>query len=99
MENPEGLTAGSSGTATLSGNSTVTLDFGKNIAGVVSIAAGDSTSADAAIWLTYTESSIWISQYGSDSTGEAGLDEPLALYVGQGPGTYTVDRDHERGGL
>ena len=87
------------GTARFEGISSVTLDFGKNIAGVVSLAAGSSSTRDAIIWLTYTESSVWINGNGSDSTADAGLDAPLPLHVGHGPGPYKVDRDHERGGF
>jgi len=86
-----------SGSAVFNGVSSVTFDYGKNIAGVVSVTVGSSSSPDAFIGLTYTESSVWINGHGSDATGDAGLDEVLWLPVGNGPGTYTVERWHERG--
>lgn len=99
VTNAIALTEGNNGTAIFDGVSSVTYDFGKNVAGVVSVIAGNSTSPDAKIWLTYTESSTWISGNASDATADAGLDKPLALMVGAGPGTYSLDRDHERGGF
>jgi hypothetical protein len=91
--------AASSGSATFNGTSAVTFDYGKNIAGVVSVTVGSVSSSDAFIGLTYSESSLWINGQASDATADAGLDEVLWLPVGQGPGTYSVDRDHERGGF
>ena len=99
VQHAEHLLGEGHGTARFEGVSSVTLDFGKNIAGVVSLVAGSSSTRDAIIWLTYTESSIWINGNGSDSTADAGLDAPLPLHVGHGPGSYKVDRDHERGGF
>lgn len=104
VDNAQSLTGG--GTTTFRGssqgassNSSVTLDFGINIAGQVSLTAGESTDPTAAIWLTFSESSLWISSYASDAVSDNGLDEPIPLYVGEGPGTYTVDREYARGGF
>lgn len=105
VDNARGLTGNS--TAILrgskyrgtEGNSSVTLDFGINIAGQVSLRAGNSTNSSAAIWLTFTESSLWVSSYASDAVSDHGLDEPIPLYVGHGPGTYTVAREYARGGF
>ncbi len=93
----EDLVNGQDGTATLWGPSAVTLDFGKNIAGIVSVTAGYASSPHAAIRLAYSESSLWINSAACDATADVGLDAPLSLHVVQAPGTYTVDRDHERG--
>ncbi|TAQ83360.1 hypothetical protein B7494_g8318 [Chlorociboria aeruginascens] len=98
VTSPETLTS-PTGSATFNGMSAVTYDYGKNIAGVVSITVGTSSSSDAFIGLTYSESSLWISGAASDATSDSGLDEILWLAVGQGPGTYAVDRSHERGGF
>ena len=100
VTNADALTvSGSKGTTTFQGPSSVTLDFGKNIAGLVSIVAGNASASDALIWLTYTESSAWINGNASDAAENARLDSPLSLHVGQGPGTYTIDQDHARGGF
>jgi hypothetical protein len=97
VTNADSLIGGPGGSATFHGVSSVTFDHGKNIAGVVSVTVGTSSSHDAQIGLTYTESSLWINGQASDATADAGLDEVLWLPVGQGPGTYTVARYHERG--
>ncbi|KUI68226.1 hypothetical protein VM1G_03896 [Cytospora mali] len=101
VDNAQGLISGATATfrGSSQGNSSVTLDFGINIAGQVSLTAGESTDPSAAIWLTFTESSLWISSYACDALSDSGLDEPIPLYVGQGPSTYTVDREHARGGF
>ncbi|KAL2783378.1 Six-hairpin glycosidase-like protein [Aspergillus keveii] len=83
----------------LNGLSSVTYDFGKNIAGIVSIDVERSTSADAAISLTYSESSLWISNKSSDATADEGLDAPLLLPVNQGAGIYTARPEQQRGGF
>lgn len=78
VTNAEGLLNGVNSSATFSASSAVTFDFGKNIAGQVSVVAGDSVfSPDAVIGLTYTESSFWIANYGCDGTANSGVDEPL----------------------
>jgi hypothetical protein len=88
---------GPNGSAVFNGPSAVTFDYGKNIAGVVSVEVGFSSSKNASIGLTYTESSLWINTEACDATGGPQLDEILWLPVGNGPGTYTVERYHERG--
>lgn len=78
VNNAEGLLDGVNGTATFSAASAVTFDFGKNIAGQVSVVAGGSAySPDAVVWLTFTESNLWINGNGSDATASDGLDEPM----------------------
>lgn len=97
VTNAEAVTATGNGTAVFDGLVGVTYDYGKNIAGVVSVTVGASSSPDAFIGLTYSESSLWISPNGSDATQDIGIDDILWLAVGEGPGTYSVSRDHERG--
>ncbi|RDW88106.1 six-hairpin glycosidase-2 [Coleophoma cylindrospora] len=97
VSNAKSLLGGPNGSATFQGNSSVTFDFTKNVGGVVSVTVTSSSTADAFIGLTYTESSLWINGQASDATAEVGLDEVVWLPVGQGPGTYTVARYHDRG--
>ncbi|KAI3402130.1 hypothetical protein diail_59 [Diaporthe ilicicola] len=105
VDNAEGLTGGANTTVTISGssqageNSSVTVDFGRNIAGQVSLAAEDSSDPNAAIWLTFSESSLWVSSYGSDAIADSGLDAPIPLSRGGGSGPHTVDRIYARGGF
>lgn len=99
VSNASSLTGSASGSAIFNGTSAVTYDYGKNIAGLVSITVGASSSLDAYIGLGYSESSLWINSQASDATADAGLDELLWFNVGKGPGTYTVAREYERGGF
>ncbi|KAH8793970.1 hypothetical protein BGZ57DRAFT_937933 [Hyaloscypha finlandica] len=56
----------------------------KQLRWVVSVTVGTSSSPDAQIGLTYTESSLWISGQASDATADAGLNEVLWLPLGKG---------------
>jgi hypothetical protein len=83
VTNAGNLLAGSSGGTTSFDNvASVTYDFGKNIEGIVSLDI-TSTAATQHVGVTFTESSLWISTFGSDATADAGLDEPLwsVLYL------------------
>ncbi|KAH8750512.1 alpha-L-rhamnosidase A precursor [Diaporthe sp. PMI_573] len=105
VDNAEGLVGGADTTVTISGtsagaqNSSVTLDFGRNIAGQVSLTSPGAGDPSSAIWLTFSESSMWVSSYGSDAISDDGLDAPIPLSVGGGPGTYAVERKYARGGF
>lgn len=85
------------GNVTFLGNSSVTFDFQKNIAGVVSLEMGNVSSTDAFIGVTFTESSSWINSLAGDGTADAGLDEPLWFPVGNGSSSFTADLKHQRG--
>ncbi|KAF2194219.1 glycoside hydrolase family 78 protein [Zopfia rhizophila CBS 207.26] len=92
----QSLVMGSLGSAVFHNKSALTLDYGKNIAGVVSLLIGDASAAMQGIGITFSESSLWISGLGSDATAESGIDEILWIRP-TSPGTYTVSREHERG--
>ncbi|PNS15835.1 hypothetical protein CAC42_4287 [Sphaceloma murrayae] len=93
----ESIAGDGPGSATFQDTSAVTYDFGKNIAGLVTLQIG-ATDPDQFIGFTYSESSLWISGEGSDATQDSGIDEIIGFYP-TGPGTYTVSREHERGGF
>lgn len=97
VTNPRGLTQSSASPTTFDGVSSVTYDFGKNVAGLVSFEIASSTSSSAFLGITFTESSLWISSEACDATADAGLDSPLWFPLGQGPGTYTAEEKHLRG--
>lgn len=87
------------GSAILKGNASVTFDYAKNIGGLVSLTIGSvSSSSPIVLGLTYTESSLWINGAASDATSDAGLDSPVWITV-DGPGTYAVARQYDRGGF
>lgn len=96
VQNAQALTM-SNGIALFSGASAVTYDFGKNIGGLVSFNVTDATGSADYIGITFTESSLWISNY-SDATADAGLDEPLWFVVSTG-GHYTAEKKYQRGGF
>lgn len=85
------------GSTAFEGISSVTYDFGKNIAGIVTLQIGDFDSQQF-VGITFSESSLWISGDGSDATADAGLDETLWFSV-TAPGDLTVPKEHERGGF
>ncbi|QSZ29924.1 hypothetical protein DSL72_004442 [Monilinia vaccinii-corymbosi] len=100
VANSDGLTArGHSGSASFGPSSAVTYDFEKNIAGIVSFNVGSiDGDGDQFIGISFTESSLWISENGCDATADAGIDEALWFPVTSG-GYYQADRKHERGGF
>ena len=93
----DSLIGSAGGQAVFDGVSAVTYDFGKNIAGLVSLQIGD-VDEDQFIGLTYSESSLWISNISCDATEDAGMDEPYWFQPTEG-GNYTTDEDHVRGGF
>jgi hypothetical protein len=93
----DSLIGSTGGEAVFDGISAVTYDFGKNIAGFVTLQIGD-VDEDQFIGLTYTESSLWISNISSDATEDAGMDEPYWFQPTEG-GNFTTDKDHGRGGF
>jgi hypothetical protein len=97
VNNADALTQSAGGSATFHGVSSVTYDFGKNVAGLVSLDVGNPGSSAAFLGVTFTESSLWISSEASDATADSGRDTPLWFPVGQGAGEYTPDAKYERG--
>jgi hypothetical protein len=97
ISNPSALTNAKGGKATFHGVSSVTYDFGRNVAGIVSLDVSRLTSQDAFIGVTFSESSLWINNEACDATADAGLDSPLWFPVGHGPGRYTAEKKHNRG--
>lgn len=79
-------------------NSSVTLDFGKNIAGNVRFQVDAVSGSNEYISIGFTESSMWISPDKCDATQDEGLDDPLWFAI-SGPGTYAADITHQRGGF
>lgn len=97
VDNAESLLGNAAGSAAFTDPSSVTLDFGKNIAGIVTLQIS-STDSDQHIGLAYSESSLWITGEGSDATADAGLDEILWFSPSEA-GNYTVSKEHDRGGF
>ncbi|KAJ5323179.1 hypothetical protein N7452_011468 [Penicillium brevicompactum] len=98
VTNAQSLTS-PSGHATFHGVSSVTYDFGLNVAGLVTLDVGESSSPSAFLGVTFSESSLWVSDKASDATGDDALDVPLWFQVGKGAGEYTPEEKHLRGGF
>jgi hypothetical protein len=92
----ESIVRGETGSAIFYNYSAATLDYGQNIAGVVSLQIGEIVGESQAIGIAFSESSVWISGLGSDATAERGIDEIIWL-LPSSPGHYSVSREHERG--
>jgi hypothetical protein len=97
---PESLLSSSSqnSTAIFTGSSATTYDFGINIAGIASLSISSSSSDSQRIGITFSESSLWVSNASCDATADAGKDETLWFDV-SGEGVYTAPREKERGGF
>ncbi|KAJ5754108.1 uncharacterized protein N7511_008261 [Penicillium nucicola] len=93
------LTKSSGSGATFHGISSVTYDFGKNVAGLVTLDVGASSSSSAFLGVTFSESNLYISNQASDATADSGLDTPLWFNVGKGAGKYTPEEKYLRGGF
>jgi hypothetical protein len=65
-------------------------DYVKNVASFDSVTVGTSSSPEARIGLTYTESNFVTNDQSSDAIPIAGLDEVLWLPAGQNPETCSV---------
>jgi hypothetical protein len=94
---PESLTS-SSGSAIFTDDAATAYDFGINIAGVVTLTIGSVSDSNQYIGVTFSESSLWVSNKSCDATADAGKDETLWFKV-DGPGSYTAPREKERGGF
>lgn len=97
VDRAESLTS-SSGNAVFDGDAATAYDFGKNIAGLVSLNIRSVSNLDQYIGVTFSESSLWVSNRSSDATADAGKDETLWFHV-TGPGRYTAPPEKERGGF
>jgi hypothetical protein len=100
VSSPEHLTTSfpSNSTTLFTGESAAAYDFGINIAGIVTLNIASVSDANQYIGVTFSESSLWVSNASSDATADAGKDETLWFQVDK-PGRYTAPREKERGGF
>lgn len=83
----------------VSGNaSSVTVDFGKEVGGIVTLTFAGSSDASQSIGLAFTESSNYIGNTSDASNGGGGADGAIYAAV-TGAGTYTMPSDKLRGGF
>ena len=74
-------------------NASVTYDFGKSVGGWVNF---NVSSASGNVSFTFSESSLWVSSWGCDSTSQAGRDAPIVFNVSS-LGHFAAPTDTERG--
>ncbi|KAL1306274.1 hypothetical protein AAFC00_004362 [Neodothiora populina] len=98
VSNAAGVTESGSGNIVFSSVSAVTFDYSKNIGGLVSFVVDQVSGPGQFIGISYSESSMWITPDGSDATQNTAIDETLWFEI-TGPGNYTVDEKHDRGGF
>ncbi|KAB5546906.1 alpha-L-rhamnosidase [Coniochaeta sp. 2T2.1] len=100
VKNPDALCTGvhNSEGAVLPANTSIILDFGKNIAGTVHFDVRAVSGLNEYIGFTFTESSMWISPYHCDSGTSATFDSPLWFQIPK-KGTYGADKSRQRGGF
>ncbi|MBS2549353.1 hypothetical protein KGQ19_21035 [Catenulispora sp. NL8] len=83
----------------LTGNgSAVTLDFGKDVAGLVTVDFADAGDSSQSIGLAFSESSLFVGNT-SDASSGGGADGFLSASVPAGGGSYTMPKDKLRGGF
>ncbi|KAE8327042.1 Six-hairpin glycosidase [Aspergillus sergii] len=103
VKNPKALCTNvhSSEGVVFAANTSITLDFGKNIAGTVQFdvrALSNDDGADEYLGFTFTESSEFISPYYGDSASHSNFDSPLWFRI-PAKGNYAADMTHQRGGF
>jgi len=98
VTHPESLTS-ANGSSVFTGEAATAYDFGINIAGLVTVTIGSvNSSSSEYIGVTFSESSLWVSNRSSDATADAGKDETLWFHV-NGAGRYTAPKEKVRGGF
>lgn len=89
----------SGGVTRLSGRgASVTLDFGKEVGGFVTVHFASSSDAGQQLGLAFSESSLGIGTAGDASNGGPAPDGAIYANV-NGPGTYTMPASKLRGGF
>lgn len=99
VTNAAALLEGADGFAIFNSSCWVTLDYEKNIGGLLSVEVKSSSSENVTIGVTFSESSEWISPLTSDGMSDGAPSEILYLSIADGPGVYSLSEDHIRGGF
>lgn len=78
--------------------SSVTLDFGKEVAGIVKVHFAAASDASQSLGLAFSESPSYVGEQSDASQGGGGADGVLTAAV-TAPGSYTMPADKLRGGF
>ncbi len=96
VDNATNLLSGQS--TRLSGNgSYVTVDFGKEVGGIVTLTFAGSSDANQSVGLAFSEASLYVGT-SSDASSGGGADGAIYAAVA-GAGSYTMPSDKLRGGF
>ena len=83
----------------LTGNgSAVTLDFGKDVGGLVTLRFADASDSNQSVGLAFSESNQFVGT-SSDASSGGGADGAITTSVPSGGGSYTMPKDKLRGGF
>ncbi|MFD0026561.1 alpha-L-rhamnosidase C-terminal domain-containing protein [Streptomyces sp. NPDC058382] len=83
-----------SGTARLTGaGSSLTLDFGKEVGGFVTLTVAGSSARDGIVGLTYSELSTYVGPSASDGSNGGTNDEPAVRYPAPPGGRVDTSKD------
>jgi len=97
VQNAASLLSGSTTRLTGSGSS-VTVDFGKEVAGIVTLGFAAASDSAQRIGLAFSESALYIGPVSDRSNGGEGGDGAIYADV-SGAGTYTTPTNKLRGGF
>lgn len=97
VSQPSALLSGST-TRIQGADSALTLDFGKEVGGLVTLQFAGASDANQSLGLAFTESSEFVGITSDASNGGSGPDGAISAPV-TGAGTYTMPADKLRGGF
>lgn len=79
--------------------SAVTLDFGKDVGGLISLSFADASDSGQSVGLAFSESNQFVGNSSDASSGSSNPDGAITASVPSGGGSYTMPRDKLRGGF
>ena len=97
VSNPTNLLMGQS-TRLNGGGASVTVDFGKEVGGIITLTFAGSSDANQSLGLAFSESSLYVGTSSDASNGGSGADGAIYAAV-TGAGSYTMPTDKLRGGF
>jgi Bacterial alpha-L-rhamnosidase 6 hairpin glycosidase domain len=97
VQNPGNFLTGSSTRLTGTGAS-VTVDFGKEVGGIITLGFAGASDENQEVGLGFSESSLYVGDMSDNSNLGTGPDGALFAPV-SGPGTYTMPIERLRGGF
>jgi hypothetical protein len=97
VSNPKGMLSG--GATRLNGlGSEISLDFGKEVGGIVTLNFAGASNANQSVGIAFTESSLFVGPNSDASNGGSGSDGAVYASV-TGKGSYVMPSDKLRGGF